>query len=141
MFITVMHRISDLARSEKTAPFTDVSPDEWYSEAVAWGYESGIISGVSETEFAPNTSITREQIATILYRYAKYKGSDVDTKAENADLSEYSDAEQISDWAADAVKYCINSNIINGDNAGHIMPKNNATRAEMAAIIVRFIQL
>lgn len=141
MFITVMHRISDLTIPQNESPFIDVDSDTWYADAVAWGFENGIISGISKKEFAPNENITREQIATILYRYAKYKGIDVDTPVKNADLSAYSDVKQISDWATDAVKYCINSKVINGDGTGYILPKNNATRAEMATIIVRFIQM
>lgn len=140
MFITVMHRMSDIPKVKLQAVFTDVDDSAWYADAVAWGYENKIISGISETEFAPNDNITREQIATILYRYARYKGVNVDNIAIAADMSPYPDAVQISDWAADAMRYCISEKIINGNETGHILPQNYASRAEMATMIVRFIQ-
>ena len=140
MFITVMHRLSDLPKPEKQAGFTDVDASSWYADAVAWGYENGIIKGISETQFAPNNNITREQIAAILYRYAKYKGIDVENIAKETEMSVYPDSSQVSDWAADAMCYCIASKVINGDGNGNILPKNYASRAEMATIIVRFIQ-
>ena len=103
MFITVMHRMSDLPKVKKQSNFTEVDDGAWYAGAIAWGYENKIISGISETEFAPNDYITREQIATILYRYAKYKGMNVDNVANKTDMSAYPDAVQISDWATDAM--------------------------------------
>mgnify|MGYP002519532619 CR=1 FL=1 len=140
MFITVMHRISDIPKVKGQAVFTDVDDGAWYADAVAWGYENKIISGISETEFAPNDYITREQIATILYRYAKYKDVNVDNIANTADMSPYPDTVQISDWAINAMRYCISKKIITGDDTGNIFPQNYASRAEMAAMIVRFIK-
>lgn len=140
MFITVMHRISDIPRVKGQSVFADVDDSAWYADAVAWGYENKIISGISETEFAPNDYITREQIATMLYRYAKYKDVNVDNIANAADMSPYPDTVQISDWAIDAMRYCISKKIITGDDTGNIFPQNYASRAEMAAVIVRFIK-
>ena len=141
MFITVMHRMSDLPKVERQSNFTDVDDSAWYADAVAWGYENKIISGISEIEFAPNDYITREQIATILYRYAKYKGMNVNNIASAADITAYPDAVQISDWAINAMRYCISKKIITGDDVGNILPQNYASRAEMATMIVRFIKL
>ena len=140
MFITVMHRISDIPKVKGQSVFVDVDDSAWYADAVAWGYESKIISGISETEFAPNDYITREQIATILYRYAKYKDVNVDNIANEADITVYPDAVQISDWATDAMRYCILKKIITGDNAGNVLPQSYASRAEMATMIVRLIK-
>ena len=141
MFVTVIHRISDMPKVKGQYVFADIDDSAWYADAVEWGYESKIISGISETEFAPNDNITREQIATILYRYAKYKGVNVDNIANESDMSAYPDAVQISDWAADAMRYCISEKIITGDDVGNILPQNYASRAEMATMIVRFIKL
>ena len=140
MFITVMHRLSDSPKVEKKTPFSDINENSWYADAVAWGYENKIISGISETEFAPNDYITREQIATILYRYAKYKNVNIDNIVNEADMSSYPDAVQSSDWAIDAMRYCISKGIMNGDETGHILPQNCASRAEMATMIVRLIK-
>lgn len=140
MFITVMNRISDIPKVKGQSVFVDVDDSAWYADAVAWGYENKIISGISETEFAPNDYITREQIATILYRYAKYKDVNVDNIANEADMSPYPDAVQISNWAINAMRYCISKKIITGDDTGNIFPQNYASRVEMAAMIVRFIQ-
>lgn len=140
MFITVMHRISDIPKVKGQSVFVDVDDSVWYADAVAWGYENKIISGISETEFAPNDYITREQIATILYRYAKYKNVNIDNIVNEADMSSYPDAVQSSDWAIDAMRYCISKGIMNGDETGHILPQNCASRAEMATMIVRLIK-
>lgn len=140
MFITVMHRMGDLPKVKKQSNFTDVDDGAWYADAIAWGYENKIISGISETEFDPNDNITREQIATILYRYAKYKGMNVNNIASAADITAYPDAVQISDWAINAMRYCISKKIITGDDTGNIFPQNYASRAEMATMVVRLIK-
>lgn len=140
MFISVVHRMCDMPKIEEQTAFTDINVNAWYAPAVAWGYKNGIISGVSKTEFAPDAYISREQVAAILCRYAKYKGVDVEKIAEDADMSGYLDAKDISDWALEAVRYCVAKKIIRGNEDGYILPQSYSTRAEMAALVSRFIE-
>ena len=116
--------------------FTDVETDMYYEKAVAWANGNEIVMGVSENTFAPNDNITREQMATILYRYAKFKGIDV---SETEKLS-YSDVTEISPYAKDAVMWNKQYGIMGGNSDGTFAPKNNATRAEAAAVFVRMFE-
>ncbi|MBE6945827.1 MAG: S-layer homology domain-containing protein, partial [Ruminococcaceae bacterium] len=116
-------------------PFSDVPAGTWYTDAVVWAASEGIVKGTSLTSFAPNAQITREQIATILYRYAQYK--DYATSA-TADLSDYTDGHTASDWARDALGWCVSNGILNGMGDGTMNPRGNATRAQIAKIIFCF---
>ena len=122
--------------SDYAMPFEDIKPGKYYSDAVRWAASTGIILGISETEFAPDDNITREQIAAIMFRYAKYKGSA--PEGAWAIRLDYNDINDISDWAAEAVMYCKLKNIMLGDDANLFNPKNSASRAETAAILQRF---
>ena len=106
---------------------------------MSWAKQTGIVSGVTETEFAPNSDISREQIATIMYRYAEFKGYDVSV-SENTSIFTYEDAESISEYAVSAMKYAVGCGIISGKSATTLNPKDNATRAEIAAILQRFME-
>ena len=112
--------------------FTDVAPDAWYSDAVAWANANGIVSGW-DGQFFPNDPITREQLAAILWRYA---GS----PASGHTLTGYTDVDQISSWAMDAMLWANKNNILNGDGSGHLIPKGNATRAQVAQMIKNCIK-
>jgi hypothetical protein len=101
--------------------------------------QNGIVSGISESEFAPNINITREQIVAIFHRYAKLKGYDV-SAGEDTSIHEYDDAHHVSDFANDSMKYAVGSGLIKGKTEDTLNPKDNATRAEFAAIIERFIK-
>ena len=136
MFVTVLYRI-EKEPEVKEAAFTDVAADAWYAKAVAWASENGITSGVSETEFAPDNNISREQIATMLYRYANYKKYAV---ADGAELAAFADAEAIADYAIDAFKWAVADGIMNGKTATTLNPADNATRAETAALLMRVIE-
>lgn len=139
MLVTVLHRASGAPSPEKdqnTHPFTDVAQDSWYNEAVAWGHQNGIIAGVSDNRFAPNTPITREQIAAIMKRYAAFTGASTD---ETGDLSKFKDAAKISDWATEAVKWAVGAGVIGGNDNGEVNPLGQASRAEVAAILHRFM--
>jgi maleate cis-trans isomerase len=118
------------------ADFSDVPEGAYYENAVGWGVQNGIVNGVSETEFAPDATITREQMAAIIYRYMKYKGLDMSLE-DMADITSYSDYEEISDYAVEAFQYACTKGIISGTGATTLAPKESATRAQMAAIFQR----
>jgi hypothetical protein len=117
--------------------FADVPDGEWYTEAVIWAETNGIVTGVSETEFAPNENVTREQMATILYRYAKTKGYTLDTAT---DLSVFTDINEISRFAIDAIRWANKTELVNGTSETMLSPKATATRAQVAAILMRFCE-
>lgn len=122
--------------SDKTTPFTDISG--WYEDAVTWAYGEGIVNGVTPTTFAPNGRLTRETFATMLYRYAKYKGCDVRVSV-SAIPSGFTDAGKISSWALESMIWAVNRGYINGMTATTLAPSVHATRAQMATILMRFI--
>ena len=116
--------------------FSDVSGG-WYADAVAWAAENGVVTGNADGSFNPNGAITREQIAVILYRYAQQKGYDTSKKA---DLSAFADAGSVSDYAKEAMAWANASGLINGMDESSLAPRGNATRAQVAAILMRFLE-
>ena len=138
MLVTVLYRSAGSPRIESDSKFSDVGITDWYGAAVIWASENGIVNGISETEFAPNNNITREQIATIVYRYAKSKGYDV--AQGGMAVREYEDYETISSWAGEAMQWAVNTKLITGKTETTVNPLDNATRAEAATIIMRFIE-
>ena len=142
MLVTILYRADGSPRISSDSKFSDVEITDWYGAAVIWASENGIVNGISETEFAPNNAITREQIATILYRYASAKKYDV-TQGGMA-VKEYSDYETISSWAKEAMQWAVNAKLINGKTETTVNPLDNATRtctrAEAATVIMRFIE-
>ncbi len=112
--------------------FTDVTADAWYAEAVSWAVEAGVVKGTSETTFDPEGNITREQIATMLYRYAA-NGAEADASV----LDEFVDGGDVCDWAETAMAWAVESGYMNGKGANDLQPHANATRAEVAALAVR----
>ena len=138
MLVTILYRVEGSPRLESDSTFSDVSLSDWYGAPIIWAAENGIVNGVSETEFAPNNAITREQIAAIMYRYANAKGYDV-TQGGMA-VREYEDYESISSWASEAMQWAVNTKLINGKTETTVCPQDNATRAEAATIIMRFIE-
>lgn len=137
MLVTVLYRMESTENDAVKAVFDDVSLDTWFAESVSWAAENGIVSGVNEKEFAPDTAITREQLAVIIYRYAKFKGYDT---TPTCDLTEYSDADSISEWALDAMRFAVASNLISGTGNSMLSPKSTATRAQVAEILMRFCE-
>ena len=117
-------------------PFADVPEGEWYTDAVKWAYENKIVAGKTETEFAPNESITREQFASILYRYALYKGYDVSAKSDS--MEKFSDYKSSSDYAKPALSWANAKGYITGMSETVLSPRTGATRAQMASILKRF---
>lgn len=138
MFVTILHRF-DGSKTEGNNVFADVAEDAYYKDAVAWANANGIVLGISDNEFAPDENITREQIAAILYRYAKYM--QYDTSADGTNIDAYSDCGMISDYAVDAMKYAVGTGIVNGKSETLLAPLDNATRAEAATIFVRFAEV
>lgn len=139
MLVTVLWRMEGSPDPSATNPFSDIADGLWYSKAVIWAAENGIVNGVSATAFAPNDPITREQIATILYRYTKAKGYDI---ADLADLSGYPDASKISPYAEEPMAWAVAAKLISGSQNGnkiYLDPQGKAIRAQVAAIIVRYV--
>ena len=136
MLVTVLHSLDGKPAAGKGG-FTDVADGAWYASAVAWAAEHGIVSGVSDSAFAPNGAITREQLAVMLYRYAQYKGYDV---SKTADLSGYADQGSISDWAAQAVQWACGSGLMTGRSANSLAPAGTLTRAEAATMLKAFCE-
>lgn len=136
MLVTILHRLENEPEAS-AVKFTDVKDGEWYRAAVAWAAENGIVNGVSETKFAPDESITREQLAVMLYRYANYKK--IDTTLQSEITFDYSDADRIDEYAADALRWISENKIMYGKTESTINPKDGATRAEIAVILLRFL--
>lgn len=135
MIVTILYRLEGSPAVTGTSAFVDVPAGQWYTDAVNWAAANQIVNGTSATTFAPNDSITREQMAAILYRYAQYKGYDVTKKA---DLSGYSDNSQVSAYAKDALAWANAAKLINGVTNTTLAPQGNATRAQVSAILHRF---
>ena len=135
MIVTILYRLEGSPAVTGTSSFVDVPAGQWYTDAVNWAAANQIVKGTSATTFAPNDSITREQMAAILYRYAQYKGYDVTKKA---DLSGYSDNGQVSAYAKDALAWANAAKLINGVTNTTLVPQGNATRAQVSAILHRF---
>ena len=134
--VTILYRIAGEPESTATNPFADVADGQWYTTAVIWAAENGIVKGVNTTTFAPNDQITREQIATILFRYAKAE------KVEGK-LAGFPDAGKVSDYAADAMAWAVEQGLINGisesDGKTYLAPQETATRAQIAVILMRYL--
>ena len=135
MLVTVLYRMASPEKVENKQSFLDVSDEKWYSDAVLWASSNGIINGVSETEFAPDSDVSREQMALIIYRFVKLCGFDISGEA---DVSGFEDVENVSDWALEAIKWANKIKLINGTSASTLSPKDTATRAQVATILMRF---
>ena len=134
MIVSILHRLEG-SPSVGTCDFSDVASGAWYADPVAWAAENGIVAGFEDGTFGPNDPITREQMASILYRYAEYKGIDTSVRA---DLSAYSD--QPSAWAQDVMEWANAEGLISGTTATILDPQGTATRAQVAAMLQRFIE-
>jgi len=136
MIVTILYRLEG-EPATKTSSFYDVSPDSYYAKAVSWAQESNIVNGMTYTTFAPDTEISREQLMTILYRYAEYKDYDLSSRA---DLGNYTDADQISSYADNAFKWAIATKVASERTQKFIYPRASATRAEVAMAFQNFIE-
>ncbi len=141
MFISILSRIefgSDDSISAGSTAFIDLTQD-WYKSAVAWGVRNGIVQGISSVKFSPDDKITREQIAVLLYNYAKYKNYDISYNESR--LGGFTDANNISAYARTAMMWAVSKGLICGVTADYLEPQGSATRAQAAAIIQRFNEL
>nr|QGT51024.1 hypothetical protein Firmicute1046_1000 [uncultured Firmicutes bacterium] len=136
MIVTILHRLEG-EPTATPAGFTDVAPGKYYANAIAWAAENGIVEGFDSTTFAPDNNITREQFAAILYRYAAYKGYNVEQRA---DLTGYADAEQISAYAVEAMQWAAAEKLISGMTETTLVPNGDAVRAQAATILARFCE-
>lgn len=137
MLVTVLYRIANPEEKVNNHNFADVPEGQWYSDAVAWATENNIVKGVSENKFAPDEDITREQMVLIIYRYAKMQGFDAGGAS---NLENFTDAKDVSDWALDAIRWAIKTKLVNGTSETTLSPKATATRAQVAAILMRFCE-
>ena len=138
MIVTILYRLEGEPEAEATSAFADVAADMYYADAVNWAAANNIVTGYDDTSFGPDDTITREQMAAILYRYAQYKGYDVTTGG--MALNEYTDAGQISEYAVPAMQWANENGLITGSTATTIEPQGNALRAEVATILMRFCE-
>ena len=139
MLVTVLWREAGKPDAGKTA-FTDVPANEWYTGAVAWAADCGVVNGVGGGKFDPDGAITREQMAAILFRYANT--NQIDT-AQRGDMAAFPDAAKVSDWAEDALSWTVAMGIIGGTEENgkvYLDPQGNATRAQVAAILMRYLE-
>ena len=137
MLVTILYRMEGSPAVTGNHPFTDLK-QAWYKDAVAWAYENEIVNGMSETKFDPNGSITRQQMAAILYRYNTYKGY---AATERADISSFPDANKVQSYAKDAMAWANAVELITGseqNGAVYLLPRGNATRAQVATILHRY---
>ena len=134
--VTILYRLAGEPEPGGDSGFSDVETGTWYTDAVAWAAQNGIVNGVSDTEFVPGDDITREQLAVILYRYAAYQGYDV---SQRADLSGFGDAESISDYAQAALSWAHAQGLVLGFEDGSLRPQGTASRAQIAAVLMRFL--
>lgn len=137
MLATILYRSEGEPAINKSIPFADVDMGAYYANAVVWAQQNGIVKGISETEYAPDMNVTREQLATIMFRYAQLKGMDAVTTEENLGFNDVSD---ISEWAVTAMNWGVGRNYIFSRTEGDIAPGVPATRAEIAAFIHRYIE-
>ncbi len=135
MLVTVLWRMEGTPVTAAGSSFNDVENGKWYTDAVAWASSNGIVTGYGNGRFGVSDSVTRQQLAAILYRYASLKGIDV---SDVADISGYADASEIASWAKAPVEWTVENGIINGVSANKLSPSGTATRAQAAAMLMRF---
>ena len=138
MMATVLYRLENEPETTGSIPFEDVASGKWYSEAILWASQVGIINGYGNGKFGPNDPITREQMAVMLHRYAKLLGLNTSAKGK---LIRFRDGNEVSDWAEEAMRWAVGVGLFRGDDTGALNPKNAATRAEVAALFERIIEL
>ena len=135
MIVSILNRLEGGPTAESSG-FTDVADGDWYADAVNWAASEGIVAGYEDQTFRPNDPITREQLAAMLMNYAAWKGEDVSARA---DLGGYNDAASVSSWAAETVQWAVAEGLISGMPGNLLEPQGSATRAQVAAILQRFL--
>ena len=135
MAVTVLYRIDGSPAVTGRTKFTDVPVGKWYSDAITWAYTFGIVNGVTSARFAPDQFVTREQLVSILFRYAAYRGDDVTPRGS---LDDFRDRGKVSNFAVYSFMWAVGEGLVNGITADTLAPKGNATREQFAAILFRF---
>ena len=139
MIVTILYRLEGSPDIESTDSFTDVPADEWYSDAVSWAAQEGIVNGYGNGKFGPQDSITRQQLAAILYRYTAYKGASVSA---NGWASSFPDISNVSAWAVAAMQWAVKERYITGSPVNgqvFLLPEASASRAQIATILMRYL--
>lgn len=139
MLVTILYRMDGEQAVSGSSTFTDVVKGSWYDKAVAWASANGIVTGYDANRFGPNDSVTRQQMASILWRYAKYKSLDV--AANGTVMPDFPDRGQIASWAGEAVSWAYSRGVMGGRSDGRLDPNGKATRAEAAVMLYRFLKL
>ncbi len=137
MIVTILHRLSGDKLESLESSFTDIEADSWYTDGVKWANKNNIVLGMGNGEFKPSQNLSREQLVTIMYRYAKHKGYKL---SKSDKLDKYTDYKEVSDYAQEAMSWAVESGIISGTSDTTLAPKEGATRAQMAVIFKRFIE-
>ena len=137
MMATILWRMEGSPAPKGKNSFTDVEAGKWYADAITWTAENGIFAGYGKDKFGPDDPITREQLAAIFYRYADYKGYDLTVKG---NLDKFKDADKITDYAKTAMQWAVDSGLMKGKSGNLLDPQGTATRAEIAAMLHRFIE-
>ena len=137
MIVTILYRMAGSPAMSGASDFKDVDSNKWFAKAVAWAAANGIVNGYGSGLFGPNDPVTREQLAAILYRYAVYGGMTAVTLEEN--LGSFADTAQLSAYAIQAMNWAVGQGLINGSGS-NLVPKAQATRAQVAAIIHRYLE-
>lgn len=137
MLVQMLYNMESRPACDAENAFMDVPVGQWYTDAVIWANDAKIVSGMGEGLFAPNMEITREQMVAMLYNYAKYKGYDVTA---SADLSKFADNASVSTWAQPAMQWAVAEGYISGMGDSQLAPQGTATRAEIASVIMRFME-
>ena len=138
MAVTILHRMAGEPEAASAPVFSDVATGRWYSNAVAWAHSSGVVQGIGGGRFAPNVNITRQEMATILHRFATDQGRDVTLSSGVA--MDFPDANLIQEWAEGAMNWAVYNEIMRGTDLGTLNPQGNATRAEAATVLMRFAE-
>ena len=136
MVVTILYRMGGSPTMSGNPGYSDVLPGKWYSNAIKWATDTGIATGYGSGKFGPNDPVTREQMATFLMRYAKFKGKN---PSATGSLSGYTDAGQVHSWAVDAVRWAVSIGIIQGTSSTTLNPRGNASRAQFATIAHRYM--
>ena len=136
MMAAVLYNMEGQPACDKSGLFYDVADGKWYTDAVNWAASNNIVSGMPDGTYAPNQALTREQMASVLYRYAEYKGIDVSARA---DLSTFTDGTTVSPWAQDVVQWAVAEKLMSG-NGNELQPKGTATRAQVATVLMNYCE-
>lgn len=138
MLATVLHRLELNPASDGMEVFGDVAPNSWYADSVGWAASVGIVQGIGSGRFDGDREISRAELVTILYRYAKYAGLDTNG---SADLNGFSDSESIPSWATEAFAWAVSAEVISGTDNGALLPTTDATRGQVAKVIMEMVKV